>query len=175
VRPERSPMNGRFTRSLAVLVALVVGPAAMAQANIPDPALKIPPLPLPTNRLDSAPTPMVSSTLANHLRPAPKPPPHFSRARFALLSASVYVAAFADMHQTLQERKYSWWCEADPLARPLVRLPAPAYYATGLAMATGLNLLSWKMAHSRRWHNLAPIPQLLAVGGNMNGFRSNLF
>ena len=168
-------MNRRFARSLAVLVALVVGPAAMAQANIPDLALKILPLPSPTNRLDSAPTSVASSPVANPLRPPPKPPPHFSRTRFAILSASVYAAAFADMHQTLRERKYSWWCEADPLARPLVRLPAPAYYATGLVMATGLNWLSWKMAHSRRWHNLAPIPQLLAVGGNINGFRSNLF
>jgi hypothetical protein len=168
-------MNVRSVRSLLVIAVLGAGPGAMAQANVPDPALKILPLPLPTNRLDSAPTPMVSSPLANHLRPAPKPPPHFSRTRFVLLSASVYVAAFADMHQTLQERKYSWWCEADPLARPLVRLPTPAYYATGLAMATGLNWLSWKMAHSRRWHKLAPIPQLLAVGGNLNGFRSNIF
>ena len=77
------------------------------------------------------------------------------------------------MHQTLQERKCSCWREADPLARPFIRLPAPAYYASGLAMATGLNWLSWKMAHSRRWHKLAPVPQLLAVGGNLNGFRSN--
>jgi hypothetical protein len=166
-------MNVRFTRSLVVLVALVVVPAAMAQANIPDPALKIPLFPLPTNRLDSAPVSMPSSPIANPLRPAPKSPPHFSRTRFALLSASVYIAAFADMHQTLQERKCSWWREADPLARPFVRLPAPAYYATGLMMATGLNWLSWKMAHSRHWHKVAPIPQLLAVGGNLNGVRSN--
>jgi hypothetical protein len=167
-------MNVRFARSLTVLVALVAGPAAMAQVNIPDPVLKIPTLPLPTNRLHSAPTSMASSPIANSLRPAPKPPPHFSRARFALLSASVYVAAFADMHQTLQERNLYGWREADPLARPLIRLPAPAYYASGLVMATGLNWLSWKMAHSRRWHKLAPIPQLLAVGGNLNGFRSNV-
>jgi hypothetical protein len=167
-------MNGRFARNLVVLMALVVGPAAMAQANIPDPALKISQLPLPTNRLDSTPVSMSSSPIANPLRPAPKPPPHFSRTRFALLSASVYVAAFADMHQTLQERKCSCWREADPLARPFIQLPAPAYYATGLVMATGLNWLGWKMAHSRRWHKPAPIPQLLAVGGNLNGFRSNV-
>jgi hypothetical protein len=167
-------MNVRFARNLVVLMALVVGPAAMAQANIPDPALKISQLPLPTNRLDSTPVSMPSPPIANPVRPAPKPPPHFSRTRFALLSASVYVAAFADMHQTLQERKCSCWHEADPLARPFIRLPAPAYYASGLAMATGLNWLSWKMAHSRRWHKLAPVPQLLAVGGNLNGFRSNV-
>jgi hypothetical protein len=133
-------MNGRFARSLVVLMALVVEPAAMAQANIPDPGLKISQLPLPTNRLDSTPISMPSPPIANPVRPAPKPPPHFSRTRFALLSASVYVAAFADMHQTLQERKCSCWREADPLARPLVGLPSPAYYATGLVMATGLNL-----------------------------------
>jgi len=167
-------MNARFARSLTVLVALVVGPAAMAQGNIPDPALKILPLPLPTSRLDSAPTSMASSPVADPLRPPPKPLPHVSRTRFALLSASVYVAAFADMHQTLQQRNNPGWREADPLARPLIGLPAPAYYATGLAMATGLNWLSWKMAHSRRWHKLAPIPQLLAVGGNLDGFHSNV-
>ena len=166
-------MNVRFARSLVVFMVLVVGPSAMAQANIPDPALKISQLPLPTNRLDSTPVSLPSSPIANPVRPAPKPPPHFSCTRFALLSAPVYVAAFADMHQTLQERKCSCRREADPLAKPLIRLPAPAYYATGLMMATGLNWLSWKMAHSRHWHKVAPIPQLLAVGGNLNGVRSN--
>src|SRR6266550_9523096 len=42
------------------------------------------------------------------------------------------------MHQTLEARKNSWWYETDPRARPFAKLPAPAYYATGLAMATGL-------------------------------------
>jgi hypothetical protein len=28
---------------------------------------------------------------------------------------------------------------SDPLARPLVKLPTPAYYASGFALATGLN------------------------------------
>jgi hypothetical protein len=50
------------------------------------------------------------------------------------------------MHQTLAVRNYSWWYETDPFARPFAKLPAPAYYATGLAMATGLNWLSWKWA-----------------------------
>jgi hypothetical protein len=81
----------------------------------------------------------------------------------------------SDMHQTLKERKYDWWYEADPLAKPFVRLPAPAYYATGLAMATGLNWVSWKMGHSRRWHKLAAIPQLFAIGGNTYGYMSNRF
>ena len=56
-----------------------------------------------------------------------------------------------------------------------VRLPTPAYYATGLAMATGPNWISWKMGHSRRWHRLGAIPQLLAIGGNTYGYQSNRF
>jgi hypothetical protein len=99
----------------------------------------------------------------------------FPRKQFLILSAAVYGASLADMHQTLKERKYDWWYETDPLAKPFVKLPAPAYYAAGLAMATGLNWISWKMGHSRRWRRLAPIPQLLAIGGNSYGYKSNLF
>jgi hypothetical protein len=97
------------------------------------------------------------------------PPVRFHGKQFLALSASVYAAGLADMHQTLFVRRYSWWYEKDPLARPMVRLPAPAYYATGL------NWLSWKMGHSRTWHNLAPIPQLLAIVGNTYGFKSNRY
>jgi hypothetical protein len=99
----------------------------------------------------------------------------FHKTQFLILSVAVYGASFADMHQTLKERKYDWWYEADPLARPLVKLPAPAYYATGFALATGLNWISWKMGHSRRWHKLAAIPQLLAIAGNTHGYTTNRF
>ena len=99
----------------------------------------------------------------------------FPKMQFLILSAGVYGAAFADMHETLKERKYPWWYEADPLARPLVKLPAPAYYATGVALATGVNWISWKLGHSRRWHKLAAIPQLLAIGGNTYGYTTNRF
>jgi hypothetical protein len=103
------------------------------------------------------------------------PPVYFYKKQFLVISAAVYAASFADMHQTMQERHYSWWVETDPLARPMVKLPAPAYYATGFVLATGLNWLSWKMGHSRRWHKLVPIPQLLAIAGNTYGFKSNRF
>jgi hypothetical protein len=99
----------------------------------------------------------------------------FHKKQFLILSAAVYAAGIADMHQTLHVRHYSWWWETDPFAKPIVKLPAPAYYATGLVLATGLNWLSWRMGHSRRWHRLAPLPQLLAITGNTLGFKSNRF
>jgi hypothetical protein len=107
------------------------------------------------------------------IEPKLKSTGHFSKKQFFVLSVAVYGASLADMHQTLAFRNNSWWYETDPLAKPLVRLPAPAYYATGLAMATDLNWISWRMGHSRRWRKLSPIPQLLAVAGNIYGFRSN--
>jgi hypothetical protein len=168
-------MNHRFARSLAALGALCAGPAAMAQVNTPDVAPKVSSMLLPTSRPDLLSASLLSPPKANPLQPQPpaNPLPHFSNVRFAILSAAIYGAAFADMHQTLQDRKYSWWHENDPLAKPLVRLPAPAYYAAGLAMATGVNWLGWKMHHSRRWHKFSPIPQLLAMSGNLYGFHSN--
>jgi hypothetical protein len=104
-----------------------------------------------------------------------KPPIRFNKKRFIFLSAAVYGASLADMHQTLCVRHYDWWSETDPLARPIVRLPAPSYYATGLALATGINWLSWKMGHSKRWHRVAVLPQLLSIAGNTYGFKSNRY
>lgn len=109
------------------------------------------------------------------LRSKPRSPVRFPKTSFIVLSACVYGAALADMHQTLEVRKISWWYETDPLARPFARLPAPAYYATGLAMATGINWLSWKMSRSRRWRKLSPIPQLVTIAGNLRGFHSNRY
>jgi hypothetical protein len=100
---------------------------------------------------------------------------YFHKKQFLLLSSAVYAASIADMRQTMRVRNYSWWYETDPLAKPIVRLPAPAYYATGLVLATGVNWLSWKMGHSRKWHKLAPLPQLLSITGNMLGFKSNCY
>lgn len=125
--------------------------------------------------VDSTPTPVA--------RPGKQPPLTATRTllsrlpekKFLLLSASVYTAAILDMHQTLAARSSPWWYETDPLAKPFVHLPAPAYYATGLALATGVNWLSWKMSRSRRWHKLTPIPQVLSITGNLYGYHTNRF
>jgi hypothetical protein len=166
-------VNVRFIPSLAILAAMLAAPAVMAQSDPPDLKPIVRALPL-----ESMPPPPNPAAPAHPIEPDPLPqksksPVNFSKTRFILLSSAVYAASIADMHQTLEVRKNPWWYETDPLAKPFARLPAPAYYAAGLAVSTGLNWLSWKMAHSRRWHKLAPVPQLLSIGGNLYGFHSN--
>jgi hypothetical protein len=168
-------MNHRSLRAIAILSALSAAPAVIAQSEPPESKPTLSVLLLETKPSDSNPTFPLRAAEPNPFKPNPKLPAHFSKPHFVLLSAAVYGAALADMHQTLAVRKNSWWYETDPLAKPLVRLPAPAYYTVGLVMATGVNWLSWKMAHSRRWRKLAPIPQLLSISGNLYGFRSNRY
>jgi hypothetical protein len=67
------------------------------------------------------------------------------------LSAATYTAAALDMHATADavERKrkyplaYLGFPESDPIAKPFVKLPRPAYYACGFALATGINWLGY--------------------------------
>lgn len=172
---RRFPMNCRSIRTMAFLGVLSAAPAVLAQTESPEAKPKLSVLLIDLNPSESS-----SATLVRPFERAPIKPgravlSRASKKRFLLLSAAVYGAALADMHRTLEVRKNSWWYETDPLAKPFVRLPTPAYYVTGLAMATGLNWLSWKMAHSKRWHRLASIPQLLSIGGNLYGFQSNRF
>jgi hypothetical protein len=165
-------MNVLPVRCLATLAAMFAARAAMAQDTSPDSRPDIPVLLLESKNPNSSPRPPEP----NPLQPKPKSTTiNFSKTRLILFSAAVYAASIADMHQTLDVRKNYWWHETDPLAKPLVRLPAPAYYATGLAMATGVNWLSWKMARSHRWHKLAPLPQIFSITGNPYGFHSNRF
>jgi hypothetical protein len=166
-------MNYRILLGIALVGCLTSASTALAQSESAEPISK-----LSANTSGTAPAGPYS-----HLLPPISKPSRFtenpvfakrdSRFRFVVLSTAVYGAALADMHQTLAVRNLYWWYETDPLARPFVHLSTPAYYATGLAMATGINWLSWKMAHSRRWHKLAPIPQLLTIGGNLYGYHSN--
>lgn len=90
------------------------------------------------------------------------------RRRFILLSSLAYGAAFLDMHESASHRPN--FQEYDPLAKPFVNLPAPAYYAIGATITTGVNWLSWKMAHSERWHRVWWLPQAISVFGNSFGY-----
>ena len=49
---------------------------------------------------------------SNEAKPLPSVRTHSMQ--FVILSAGVYGASFADMHETLKQRKYPWWYEADP-------------------------------------------------------------
>jgi hypothetical protein len=168
-------MNSRFIRCISILVAIFTAPAAIAQTDPMQPEPVRSSLLLELNLPDSSSSPLVRSPMRPPIQPAHIVFSQHAEKKFILLSAGVYAAALADMHQTLAVRNLSWWYETDPFARPFIHLPTPAYYATGLAMATGVNWLSWKMARSRRWRKLAPIAQVLSISGNLYGFHTNRF
>jgi hypothetical protein len=87
---------------------------------------------------------------------------------FFVLSAGVYTAAALDMQRS--ESMLPDFDERDPIARPFLRLPAPAYYASAALFATGINFLGAKMVRSERWHNLCWIPQVSSMAGNLAGY-----
>lgn len=87
---------------------------------------------------------------------------------FLPLAVGVYAAAFLDMHESISRRPH--FEERDPLAKPLMVLPGPAYYATGTTLSTSINWLGWKMAHSKRWHCVWWLPQVTSICGNVFGY-----
>jgi hypothetical protein len=100
-------------------------------------------------------------------------------------SLAVYTAAALDMHATEEtvqrvnalHKRYPFFpedysFESNPLARPLLKLPAPAYYACGVALATGVNLVALRMSRSKRFRKVWWLPQALSVAGNTNGYLS---
>ena len=127
-------MSFRLVGGLAIIWAMFGARGGMAQANPPDSTSKPTLLPLQTERDGSNRASPIHLTGANSSLLKPTSPGRFFKTRFVILSAAVYGAGLADMHQTLEVRKYSWWYETDSLARPFARLPAPAYYATGLGV-----------------------------------------
>jgi hypothetical protein len=96
------------------------------------------------------------------------------------MSAATYAAAAFDMHATAEAEDwfkghphfYLGPTETDPLARPFVRLPRPAYYATGFALATGVNWLGYRMSHSRKWRKLWWLPQSISISANSWGYKT---
>jgi hypothetical protein len=115
----------------------------------------------------------VPTTTIQPIKPLPplkmrRPLEDRSARRFLLLSVGVYTAAAMDMQESASLRP--WFHEDDPLARPLVKLPVPAYYATGLAFATGMNWLGWRMARSEKWQRVWWLPQVCSIAGNLIGY-----
>jgi len=168
-------VNYRYAVSVIVGVILLFGRSSHAQTTpvLSDTHAAL--LSVEKKGGEAAPPAVEPIRKVDGLKPSEVKPVRFHKIEFIALSGAVYSAATLDMHQTMHNRHYSWWTETDPLARPFVKLPPPAYYATGLALATGVNWLGWKMGHSRRWHKLAAIPQLLSISGNTYGYRSNCY
>jgi hypothetical protein len=105
--------------------------------------------------------PLPHSELRRALKPAlPK--------SFFLLTAGVYTAAGLDMQRS--ESMLPNFDERDPVVRPFLRLPAPAYDASAALFATGMNFLGWKMARSERWHKIWWVPQVCSMAGNLAGY-----
>jgi hypothetical protein len=105
---------------------------------------------------------------------------------FLALSAGVYAGVAFDMHSTVNLKR--WYnvndppftvsmpfSDKDPLARPFVNLPTPAYYASGFAFATGINWVAWKMKHSSRFRKVWWIPQLMPVGNVYCGIQNTRY
>lgn len=122
-----------------------------------------------------------SGTLERPFSPSPKPMGERQAPKlFLLTSAGVYSAALLDMRNTrnamnlCSSQPSQYVChENNPFARPFVGLPAPAYYATGLALATGITWLSWRMTRSEKFRHTWFLPQIAAMAANGLGYASS--
>ncbi len=108
-----------------------------------------------------APLPLLPREVRRAVKPAlPK--------SFFVLTVGVYAAAGLDVQRS--ESMLPNFDEKDPVVRPFLRLPAPAYYASAALFATGINFLGWKMARSERWHKIWWVPQVASMAGNFAGY-----
>jgi hypothetical protein len=110
--------------------------------------------------------------------PTPRGLTGASKGQFFVLSTLVYAAATTDMVSTHDRIRSEQECpvcylypfsERDPFARPFVRLPTPAYFASGYLVFTGVNLIAWRMSRSSRWHRYWRIPQMVSLAGSSWG------
>jgi hypothetical protein len=87
---------------------------------------------------------------------------------FTLLSAGVYTASIVDMAKT--QSSLPNFQERDPLARPLLLLPRPLYFASGFMLATGVNYLGLRLRESPRFHKVWWLPQIISMAANFGGY-----
>jgi hypothetical protein len=178
-------MTWRLVR--VCMIVLLAASASCAQNSTPD--AKLPgwcSVSVGQARIEWESDPPIVNSKPCNLRlfsnAVPAKPMKAPRASFWLAAGAVYGAAFTDMYQTRsavdQCARSVLYCkygfhERDPLARPFVQTSAPVYYASGFAVATGVNWLAWKMSRSRRWHRVWWLPQLISVSANTWGIASS--
>lgn len=86
-----------------------------------------------------------------------------------------FAAAGADFSATTLNHD-SWgrhFREYDPLARPVVNLPTPAYGSASTGVTLGINLLADRMNRSPRWHRWARPLLYAQIGANLAGVATN--
>ena len=163
----------RAIPKFAILMVLITAPNYYANAQnlleAPSPAKNLLEAPMPAKNLLETPKPAKNS--------ARWPIPQKS---WLIMSTLAYTATALDMHATAdaveRKRKYPLYYagspERNPLARPFVTLPRPAYYACGFALTTGINWLGYRMSKSRRWQKVWWLPQSISISANSVGYQS---
>ena len=86
------------------------------------------------------------------------------------MSAANYAVVMSDSAATAQAQAVEHFdpsTERDPLARPFVSLPRPAYLAAAFGYGATINLTGYYLRkHGRRWWW---VPQAVAIGGHSFG------
>ena len=91
-----------------------------------------------------------------------------------LLTLASGAAVTLDMTTTTVSRLDYGNYETDPLARPIVDLPTPAYFAVGYTEAAAIDWLGLRMYRSHRWHRVWWLPQTLQIADNLWGAGSTI-
>jgi hypothetical protein len=149
-----------FVAFTVLCLSSVRCPPAKAQSISPVPVSSMP-SPSPSD-VENSPARTVSTIESSGLPSAP--PIHITPRTDSPVKAVVrtpfhswlalsivgQAAVLADVKTTLDLRSSSplTFRESDPLARPFVNMPTPAYVGSAVALTAGLSLASWKLSTS---------------------------
>ncbi len=123
---------------VGMMVAFVATPRTAPAAHAQIPPVSITHEALPDSKIPNR----VRLLLPLRIEPRKHPLTGSHKRLLFVMSTGVYAAVGLDMQETASFRHH--FHEYDPLARPLVGLPTPAYFAAGTLFATGVNRLGWK-------------------------------
>jgi len=127
-------MKCRGCLGSVVLIAFLFAIDGRAQTHSDEPVFRTSVFAPEVKKLDLKSEVVAPLRFKENHHAIPLSPVRFHKKQFLILSAAVYGASFADMHQTLKERKYDWWYESDPLAnhlRDCLRRPTTQPFCNG--------------------------------------------